>query len=113
MYANIFSFGERILPEYRNRDVMSLSRMKLKCAFNTFFPVNNWRDILNCSYKWFCFSNCYRCIGQKTRILFLFNEYFTRYLVLLIFILTNNTSNNNNNNNNINNNNYYCLLHSK
>ena len=70
VYTNIFSFGERILPDYGTHDVMlfnSLARpMKLRCAFNKDFVVNQWRVILNnCSYKWFCFSNSYRCICQK------------------------------------------------
>ena len=55
MYTNIFSFGERILPEYDTRDVglsNSVARlMKLRCVFNKVFQVNHWRDILNCSYK--------------------------------------------------------------
>ena len=65
---NVFSFGMQILPEYRTHDVMlsnSMARpMKLRCSvFNKVFVVNQWRDILNCCYKWLCFSNSYRCIG--------------------------------------------------
>ena len=30
--------------------------MKLRCVFNKVFLVNHCRDILNCSYKWLCFS---------------------------------------------------------
>ena len=64
MYTNIFSFGERTLSDYQTDDVglsnsMVLS-MKLRCY------VNHWRDIVNCSCKWFCFSNSYRCIGPKS-----------------------------------------------
>ena len=63
---NIFSFGKRILPECRTRDVVlsnSLVRpMKLRCVFNKVFLVNHSHDILNCSYKWLCFSNSYMCI---------------------------------------------------
>ena len=33
--------------------------MKLKRVFNQVFLVNHWRDILNCIYKWLCFSNSY------------------------------------------------------
>ena len=75
----MFSFGDRILPEYDTRDValsnitrdvalsnithdVALSnrmarQMKLRCMPNKVFLVNHWRDILNCSYKWLCFSN--------------------------------------------------------
>ena len=60
MHANIFSFGEQILPVLSN----GMARpMKLRCVFNKVFLVNHLRDILNCSYKWLCFSNSFRCIG--------------------------------------------------
>ena len=67
MYTNIFSFGERILPEYHTRDIglaNSIARpMELRCVFNKVFLVSYWLHILNCSYKWLCFNNSYRCIG--------------------------------------------------
>ena len=67
---NIFSFGEQILPEYHTHDVGLSNRMawpmKLRCCvFNKVFLVNHWRDILNCSYKWLCFSKSSTCIGRK------------------------------------------------
>ena len=70
MYTNIFSFGEQIFPEYNTHDEglsNSVARpMKIRCCvFNKVFLVNNWRDILNCSYIWLYFSNSYRCIGPK------------------------------------------------
>ena len=40
--------------------------IKLRCVLNKVFLVNHWHDILNCSYKWLCLSNSYRCIGCKT-----------------------------------------------
>ena len=66
MYTNIFSF--------HTHDV-GLSNsvaqpMKLRCVFNKVFLVNHWHDILNCSYKWLCFNNCYRCIGRKNYFYF-------------------------------------------
>ena len=52
--TNIFSFGERILPEYRTHDVElsnSLARpVKLGCVFNKVSIVNHWRHVLNFSY---------------------------------------------------------------
>ena len=59
MYTNIFSFGERILPEYQTRLSKSKARpMKLGCCvFNKVFLENHSHDILNCSYKMLCFSN--------------------------------------------------------
>ena len=65
VYTNIFSFRKRKLPEYHTRDVVlsnSMARpMKLRCGvFNKVFVVNLWRDVLNCSYEWLCFSNSYR-----------------------------------------------------
>ena len=71
VHTNIFSFGDRILPEYRTCDVvLSKSRstarpMELRCVFNKVFLVNHLRAILNCSYKWLCFINSDRCIGRK------------------------------------------------
>ena len=54
MYSNIFSFGERILPEYHFHDVGLSNGMawptKLRCVFNKVFLVNHWGDILMCSY---------------------------------------------------------------
>ena len=50
-YKNIFSFDERILPEYHTRDVRLYIcmawPMKLRCMFNKAFIVNHWHDILN------------------------------------------------------------------
>ena len=74
-----FLFGERILPEYYTRDVRlsnSMARpMILRCClFNKVFLVNHMRDSLNCSFKWLCLSNSYRCIGSKPRLLFPFNN---------------------------------------
>ena len=64
MYTNIFSFGERILPEYNTRDVRfsnSIAQpIKLRCAFNKAFLVNHWRDMFNFSCKWLCSSNSYK-----------------------------------------------------
>ena len=67
MYTNLFSFGERILPEYHTHDVglsnsMAWS-MKLRCVFDKVFVVNHCHDIFNCSYKWLCSSNSYMCVG--------------------------------------------------
>ena len=62
MYTNIFSFGEQILTEYRTRDVVLCNSV-----------------VLNCSCKCLCFSNSYRCIGQKPRLCFalkVFHTYF-------------------------------------
>ena len=61
MYANIFSFGERILIDFDTRDVVlfnSMARpMKLRCR------VFHWCYVLNCSHKWLCFSNfCFALI---------------------------------------------------
>ena len=65
------SVGERILPEYHTRDIglsNSLARpIELRSGvFNKVFLVNHWRDILNCSCKWLCFSDSYMCIGRTT-----------------------------------------------
>ena len=70
MYTNIFSFGERLLPEYRTGDVvlsnsMLRPRKLICCVFNKYLLLIHWRDILNFSYKWLCFSNSYMCIGRK------------------------------------------------
>ena len=55
MYTNIFSFGERILSEYRTREgVLSNSVARsmtlIRCVFNKVFLVNHWRDNHNCGY---------------------------------------------------------------
>ena len=57
MYTTIFSFGERILPEYHIHDVWLSNNtawpVKLSsCVFNEVFRVDHWSDILNGSYKW-------------------------------------------------------------
>ena len=76
MCANVFSIGERISPEYRIRDVvlsvyLMARPMELRCCvFNKVYLGNHWRDILNCSYKWLCVSNSYRCIVRKLRVRF-------------------------------------------
>ena len=50
-------------------------------VFNKVFAVNHWRDILNCSYKWLCYSarakNHYFCFPlNRLRItLKLFTDY--------------------------------------
>ena len=45
--------------------------MSLTCGvFHNVFLVNNWHDILVCSYKCLCFSNCCWYIGQKPRLRF-------------------------------------------
>ena len=77
MYTNIFSFSERILLDIDTRDVglsNSLARpIKLRCCvFNKVFLENHGHDILMCCCKWLCFSNCYKCIGLKPRLLFPF-----------------------------------------
>ena len=53
VYEYIFSFGERILLEYRTHDdVLSNSMvqpMTLRCCvFNKVYLVNHWHNILKC-----------------------------------------------------------------
>ena len=46
--------------------------------FNKVFLVNHWRDVLNCSCRWLCFSNANRCIDHPVLIMFpfsLFKDY--------------------------------------
>ena len=96
MYTNIFSFGERILPEYHTHDVMlsnNMARpMKLRCCvFNKVFLVNHWYDILHCSYKWLCFSNSYKWKYPKNMTCFPLTEalvYDThKYIVCIIIAI--------------------------
>ena len=58
MRTNIFSIGERILPDHGTRDVglsnsMPQPMKSRRCVFNKVFLVNHWNDILKCSCKLF------------------------------------------------------------
>ena len=69
----MYSFGERILPDYDTRDIglsNMVQPMKLRCCvFNKIFlivlVVNQWRDILNFNCKWLCYSKSESCRGPK------------------------------------------------
>ena len=53
-YTNILSFSERKLTEYHTLDVnnsMALSVQLRCCVLKKVFPVNQWRGILNYTYK--------------------------------------------------------------
>ena len=71
---NIYSFGERTLPEYHTRAIVLSNSMAWPAKLNVFNKVSlvkHWHDIFNCSYEWLCLSNSCRCIGRKRRLILL------------------------------------------
>ena len=48
MYANIVSFGQRILLEYDTHDEGRPTKLRYS-VLNKVFLINNWSDVFNCN----------------------------------------------------------------